>query len=97
MPPANRAETCVPPQFVSGSIPVYHQLPRELAGVPLAQFGEALRAFARFRMGALLLQEGKKEEALAALKASGPFSGLIEAMRTAPDQLCTHLAIDDRF
>lgn len=64
----------------SGSIEGYHRLPRELSDAEMAQFGAALRALARFRLGALLLSSGRRDQAP---PADGPFAGLAETMRTA--------------
>ncbi|MGE5675806.1 MAG: hypothetical protein ACM3XM_18320, partial [Mycobacterium leprae] len=74
-------------QAHAGSYPVYHQMPYELTPAEMAQFAEALRPFARFRLGGLLLQAGRPAEALAVLQPDdGPYTGLTEAMRTAPNR-----------
>lgn len=50
-------------------------------------FGQAVRAFARFRLGALLLQQGKATEAGQALAAAdGPYAGLSQALRDAGER-----------
>lgn len=47
-------------------------------------FGEGVRAFARFRLAALLMQEGQADEAGEVLAgAVGPFAGLSEALAEA--------------
>lgn len=70
-----------------GSYRVYNAPPYQLTPAELERFGAALRAFARFRLGGLLLGAGRQEEALAALApAGGPYDGLTEAMRRAADR-----------
>lgn len=70
----------------SGEILRYNAPPRELSGGEVDRFGDALRTFARFRLGALLLAEGREEEALATLAPDGPYAGLLEAARRAGDR-----------
>lgn len=64
-----------------GSYPVYNGPAHQLSAEALAQFDPALRAFARFRLGGLLLESGRPEEARAVLTGEGlPYPGLLEAM-----------------
>lgn len=79
----------------AGSILRYGAPPRELTAEEMDRFGEALRTFARFRVGALLLAEGREEEARAALDPGGrggepavpaAYAGLLEATAGAADR-----------
>jgi hypothetical protein len=58
----------------------YNQAPYELTEAELTQFGAALHEYARFRLGALLLAAGRRDEAQAVLQGG---TGLTETMRTA--------------
>lgn len=67
-----------------GTVPRYHAMPVELTPAEQAAFAEALRAFARFRLGALLLDLGREDEARAVRKgARGPLAGLVAALDQA--------------
>ncbi|MBY6277437.1 hypothetical protein [Symbiobacterium thermophilum] len=79
----------------AGSILRYGAPPRELTAEEMDRFGEALRTFARFRVGALLLAEGRNEEARAALDPGArggepavpaAYAGLLEATAGAADR-----------
>lgn len=49
--------------------------------------GQAVRSFARFRLGGLLLEEGRGAEAQAVMdQASGPFAGLVRSLANAGDR-----------
>lgn len=53
----------------------------------MGEFTQAVRSFARFRLGALLMQEGRPGEAQEALAGgSGPFAGLTEALAGAGER-----------
>lgn len=68
----------------SGSVPQYKAPPVELTPEELEAFGEALRALARFRLGALLMGAGQQDEAVTVLQeATGPYQGLTEALLRA--------------
>lgn len=68
-----------------GRVDRYKAMPRELSAEEMERFHPALRAFARFRLGGLLLKQGRREEAEQVLAPSGgPYDGLTEALRTAP-------------
>jgi hypothetical protein len=52
-----------------------------------ARLGDAVHAFARFRLGALLMQQGKAAEAKQVLEAAGgPYAGLSKALLKAGDR-----------
>ncbi|MGE5675807.1 MAG: hypothetical protein ACM3XM_18325 [Mycobacterium leprae] len=73
-------------QAHSGQIWLYGIAPnaKKLTDAELTQFAEALRPYARFRLGGMLLQAGRSAEAQAVLKSDGgPYAGLTDAMRTA--------------
>ena len=66
-------------------------LPVALEPDQVAGLAEAVRAFARFRLGLLLTQQGRSTQARAVLAAAdGPHAGLSEALRQAgdPDRGC---------
>lgn len=71
----------------SGKIIQYNTYPIVLAEEQMEQFGSALRTFAQFRLGGLLVAAGRREEALAVLQPDGgPYDDLLAAMREAPDR-----------
>lgn len=63
-----------------GAVPKYSGPVAQLTPADLNAFGQALRAFARIRLAALLKDKG----ADAPGAEDGPYKGLIEAMETAP-------------
>ncbi len=66
------------------SVPQYKSMPKVLTPAEVEAFNQAERAFARFRLGGLLLQAGRVEEARAVLEQEGgPFVGLTRAMLEA--------------
>lgn len=70
-----------------GSVWRYNSQPLKLNAAEIEAFGDALRTLARFRLGALLMQTGRKQEAGDVLNPnSSPYSGLLDAMRTAPSR-----------
>ncbi|MDF2628138.1 MAG: hypothetical protein K0R39_1969 [Symbiobacteriaceae bacterium] len=67
----------------SGQIWQYQSPPKELTPPDMEAFATALRTFARFRLGALLVGAGRRTEAEEVLVPEGnPYFGLTEAMRT---------------
>jgi hypothetical protein len=75
----------------SGLVPRYHNFPAQLTPEEVAAFGEALRAVARFRLGALLLASGRQPEARS---DDGLYSGLSRVLLQAGsrDEACSAAA-----
>lgn len=70
-----------------GLVPQYHNFPVQLSDAEVAAFGEALRALARFRLGALLLSADRPKDAADVLRqAAGPYRGLAELLLHAGDR-----------